>query len=70
MARFVVEETISDGQNRAQIWDRLRQYIIDGRTVELVRRSRDGEPVIEVRRWTGIRNDRSNLASASSTQDY
>jgi hypothetical protein len=70
MAKFTVEETISDGSNAAQIWARLRQYAIDGKTVELVKRTVGGAMVIEVRRWKGIRNDDSNRASASPDVDY
>ena len=70
MAKFTVEETISDGSSGAQIWARLRRYVIDGKTVELVKRTTGGETVFEVRRWKGFRNDGSNRASASPDVDY
>ncbi|MEM9419932.1 MAG: hypothetical protein AAGA25_12900 [Planctomycetota bacterium] len=70
MARFVIEETIEDGADGQAVWDRLRQYLIAGRTIELVRRTVDGQRVVEVRRWIGVREDRSNLISADPDQDY
>lgn len=73
MAKFVVEEVIrSDSGSASQIWARLRQYVIMGKSVELVRRSVDGEQVIEVRRWKGIRNgvSGSNKKNASPETDY
>ena len=70
MAKFTVEERIEDGSNSAQIWARLRQYVLDGKTVELTKRTIDGEIVFEVRRWGRIRTDGSNRASASPEVDY
>ena len=70
MAQFKVEETISHGASAAQIWARLRQYVVAGKTVELVKRTRGGTVVIEVRRWKVVRSDRSNRASASPDVDY
>lgn len=71
MAKFIIEETLRDGNAGGQnIWLRLREYLIDGKTVELVRRKTGGVYVIEVRRWIGIRGDRSNTVGAASDTDY
>jgi hypothetical protein len=72
MAKFVVEEVIDDGEDGAAIWDRLRQYVIKRQSVELIRRKIDGQHVIEVRRWKGVRGSGSdsNRVDASPTKDY
>ncbi|MFG0306589.1 MAG: hypothetical protein ACF8Q5_10310 [Phycisphaerales bacterium JB040] len=75
MARFVIEQTVTD--QHGPDWATLAQWTMDGRSVELVGvRQPDGAYHIEVRRWTGLRDDtdpggnKSNSQKAAPTESY
>jgi hypothetical protein len=68
MARFKLEMTITE--ETGDEWERIRELVAMGRSVELVARTVDGKPVIEVRRWTSHRDDDSNHKTADPDTDY
>ena len=75
MARFVIEVTVTD--HNGPDWAKLEQWTMDGRSVELVGvRQSNGDYHIEVRRWTGFRDDtdtdgnKSNSQRASAAKSY
>ena len=75
MARFKIEEVVTDDYELD--WETLVGWTMDGKSVELVAvRQSDGDYHIEVRRWTGLRDDtdangvKSNSPKALPTERY
>lgn len=70
MAKFRLDAVIDDGEDGAAAWEIVKTSLLSGKSVELVRRVQDGKRIIEVRRWTGYRDDDSNHKTAEPGEDH
>ena len=70
MARFTRELLVNDVAP-GEAWRQITEALKSGsKSVEVLSRVIDGEDRWELRFWDGMRDDRSNAASASPNHDY
>lgn len=67
MARFVDERAGDEG---AENWDRIVELVAGRKTVEVYRRTEEGNEVLFLRVWTGKRKDKSNRVDADPALEY
>lgn len=68
--KFLLVDEIREGTSVETAWNMVRVALEVGVSLELVRRIKDGEAVIELRAWERIRDDRSNQKSARPEVGY
>lgn len=67
MATFIDEPALPTTE---RAWARIKSLLLTGKTVELYRRTQEGQMEVWLRIWTGKREDGSNLVDADPDEDY
>jgi hypothetical protein len=67
MATFCDEPALPTAETT---WARIKSLVTAGKTVEVYRKSVDGQQKLFLRVWTGKRKDGSNLVAADPGAEY